>query len=512
MALQTLKRAADYAGLGKDALGLYSSSEQVRRRANEHICLRMGKLRGLPQKVGQMLSFSNADEDANSQDYAALQESAEPLPWEDIRPLLEQEWGKCVDDVLATVDRRGIAASLGQVHRGTLLDGREVAIKLQYPGIEQAVKTDLKALGLLSIPLGNLKRGFDLAGYREAIGEDMRQELDYTQEADHQRALYQSTLNDDSLVVPGVIDELSGQTVLVSCWEEGDHWNEVRKNWTTLEKRRLATTLLGLFLRGLLQNGLMQADWHPGNVRFRRSESDSQLVLYDFGCMCQPSDEQRIALARLMQATIEGSESPYRLLLAIGFDPEYLEPLADKLPAVCRVLFEPFCMERHYAPADWKLGERVGGILGDDRWNLRIAGPPNFVFVLRAFHGITHYLQGLGVSFDWRTQFENAVAPVLPLFDSLALPTDDTASDFRTVAKHLVIRVSNKGRTTVQLTQMAACIERLDELLDDELKQRIVDEGIDLDAIVAEVRQRGYAPGSVFQLTGGEKQVEVKLE
>ena len=127
-----------------------------------------------------------------------------------------------------------------------------------------------------------------------------------------------------------------------------------------------------------------------------------RLLLYDFGCVYQPSDDERLALLRLIRATISGSESPYPLFLKLGFNAEYLEPLADKLPALCRVLFDPLVAEYAYDMADWRLDERVADILGDDRWNFRIAGPPALVFLLRTFHGLTHYLSGLGTPVRWR--------------------------------------------------------------------------------------------------------------
>ena len=127
----------------------------------------------------------------------------------------------------------------------------------------------------------------------------------------------------------------------------------------------------------------------------RCSGGQVQLLLYDFSCTYQPTDDERRTLARLIQATVYRNESPWPLFLKLGSDQEYLELLADKLPALCRVLFEPFCAEYPSDPADWRLGERVSDILGPGRLNFRIAGPAGLVFLLRAFYGLTYYLQGL---------------------------------------------------------------------------------------------------------------------
>jgi len=513
MTLQTLQRTASYAGMAKDAIQLRSRSEHAQRRAHEHLSRRMGKLKGLPQKVGQMLSFtSSRDENDFSSAYSSLQEASEPLPWDVIRGLLEAAWNQEVSQVLASIETEGHAASLGQVHRGCLHDGREVAIKVQYPGIHQAVQTDMKALGWLSIPLGNLRRGFDLSDYHQIVAEDLQQELNYEQEAAHQRELYNSWQGNPSVVIPQVVESLSSKTILVSHWEDGETWDEVRESWSEADRKQMASVLLEFFLTGLFQHGLMQADWHPGNVRFRKSSHGPQLVLYDFGCMARPGLSTRLALSRLIQATMRRNESPLALLLALGFDREYLEPLAAKLPAVCSILFEPFCVSYPYDMCDWKLSERLEAVLGVDRWNFRIAGPASFIFILRSFQGLTHYMNGLGTARSWQTAFGNAICPLQFQIDHLKVPSVATRSDFGGLSTHLKIRVLEQGRTKVQLTQAANNIERLGELLDDDLKQRILDEDIDLSKILADVRSRGYAPGCVFHLTRGEKQVEVSLE
>jgi predicted unusual protein kinase regulating ubiquinone biosynthesis (AarF/ABC1/UbiB family) len=521
MTLQTLQRAAGYAGMAKDLLAArLTNSEQTRERAQQHLAQRMGQLRGLPQKLGQMLSFSSAAQaNGTATNFANLQEAAEPLPWPTIGAALQEAWECDPETLLIEVDPRGHAASLGQVHQARLVDGREVAIKVQYPGIRQAVQTDMQALGLLSLPLGNLGRGFDFAAYREVIGSDLQRELDYRTEALQQRVFFRQWSANPTVVVPQVIDELSSDTILVSTWETGEHWDDVRAHWPLADRRRLANALLQMFLQGIFQHGLMQADWHPGNLRFRRNSTGVQIVVYDFGCFCTPTLDERLTLARLLQATIDGSEAPWPLLLKLGFNADFLEPLAAKLPAVCRVLFEPFCNNMPYDMADWKLSDRLADILGDDRWNFRIAGPASLIFTLRAFHGLSHYLSALATNVNWQACFDEAIAPLRAQLAALSLPVvgnpakeGKQSAGFRSVAKHLKIRVTEAGQTKVQLTQAAMNIERLHELLDDDLQVRIANSGIDLVAILREVRQRGYAPGPVFRLNEGAKQIEVSLE
>jgi hypothetical protein len=500
--------------LARDAHRLRSADqEHVRARVRSHLVARMGRMRGLPQKLGQMLSFSHDHDESTVDQYAALQQDAEPLPLDVVRPVIEAAWGCQLEDVLSSIDPAAYAASLGQVHRATMLDGRTVAIKVQYPGIRDTVLADLKMLGWLSTPLGNLRQGFDMSAYRETILEDLERELDYKLEARQQRAFSGWAASDQFLIVPDVVDDLSTKNVLVSDWQQGDHWNDVCANWNDAQKRSLANVMLQFFLTGIFQQGRMQADWHPGNYRFCTQGDKARLLLYDFGCVFEPSDVEQLGLARLIQATIDRSESPWPLFLKLGFDREFLEPLASKLPALCRVLFEPFCCEYPYDVTDWNLAERVTDILGDDRWNFRIAGPARLIFLLRSFHGLAWYLTGLATPIFWQRAFMTSVGSLSgDMADLQILPEEASKCGFDSMARYLKIRVIEDGRTKVELTQYASTIEHLDELLDEDVKGRIIEQGIDLKQIVSDVRRRGYIPASLFCLTEGAKQIDVWLE
>lgn len=514
MVVSTLKRMTRYAAMARDAHKLRSTDqEHVRQLVRSHLVTRMGRMRGLPQKLGQMLSFSKQGNEEAAAQFAVLQEQAEPLPMKVVRPVIEAAWECELESVLSDIDPAAHAASLGQVHRATTHDGQMVAVKVQYPGIREAILDDLKMLGWLSIPVGNLRRGFDLSAYQETILQDVEQELDYRQEAAGQRAFAEWSTTEPFLATPRVIDELSTENVLVSEWQEGDHWNTVCETWDKKEKRDLANGMLRFFLDGLFHKGMMQADWHPGNFRFRRTGGHVQLLAYDFGSVFRPSTDERLGLARLIRATIDRSESPWPLFLKLGFQPEYLEPLASKLPSLCRVLFEPFCSENPYDIANWRLSERVSDILGADRWNFRIAGSARLVFLLRAFHGLAYYLEGLGTPIFWQRPFDACTKTLTGEMADLALPSIDSSEcDFGSMAKNLKIRVREQGQTKVQLTLYASSIDNLDALLNDDVKQQIDQQGIDLKQIVADVRSRGYAPASLFCLADGDKQIDVWLE
>ncbi len=516
MVVESLHRTLQYASLAHDAYRLKRSDDrQVAELVKKHLAQRMGKMRGLPQKLGQMLSFSYdaATDENTSGAFDTLQESAEPLPLETVAPQLETAWGRSYKAVLSNIEPDACAASLGQVHQARLHDGRDVAVKIQYPGIRDAVMHDLRMLGWLSVPVGNLRQGFDLSAYKAVILDDLDRELDYRLEAAQQAAFADWADDREWLIVPRPVDELSTDSVLVSLWEEGEHWQDVRRHWNPNQRRKLARLLVRFFIEGLFQRGLLHADWHPGNFRFRRHGNDVSLVVYDFGCVFQPSLEQRLTLLRLIRATSLRGEPPLPLLLALGFNEQYLDPMVDKLPALCQVMFEPFTSEAPYDISRWRLGERVGDILGDDRWNFRIAGPPQLIFLLRAMHGLSFYLHGLGEAVPWRRELEPHLQAMAADIDRIVLPTPNVPGrSFDSLSKYLKIRVQQGGETKVQLTSPASAIDDLAELLPGDVKRRIDELQIDLASLVSDVRRRGYAPGEVFRLQDGDKQIEAWLE
>lgn len=508
-----LNRAIGYADLGRQARKLKNANQEVvRDNARVHLAERMGKLRGLPQKIGQILSMgADAEESAA---FANLTDQAEPLRFEDIEPVLEQTWGVPLNSVIRDIDRHGLAASLGQVHRATLCDGREVAVKVRYPGIDKAVMNDLKMLGWLSVPVGDLRRGFDLNAYRAEILRDLKEELDYGLEARHQNLFRGFVADNPDWVVPQVVPELSCENVLVSEWETGVRI-EAASTWPSALREQLATTLIRGFLRTLFHHGYVHADPHPGNYRFGQTPAGPRVILYDYGSVARIRLEYRIALLKLIEMSAKRAGNPYRPLVALGFDEQLLGPIRGKLAAVFDTLFEPFRSPMKYDLSTWNRAERLEDILGEDRWNFRMSGPANLILLMRAFTGLIYYVQRLDRPVSWSIALAPCLAEhreALDRFDSEAVPVEP--GSFDALAAHLRIRIREKGADKVSLTLPATAVENLPELMDDDLVQRIEARGTSLERIVRSVRRNGYNPQELFTLHEPErdKTISVWLE
>ncbi len=503
-----LSRASGLIGLARTAKTYKGAVDDASRdSARSHLVQRMGKLRGLPQKLGQILSM-NCDE---SEAFDCLTDHAEPLPLEVIASVLEERWGKPLEEVLRDIAPEGLAASLGQVHRATLLDGRDVAIKVRYPGIVKAVKNDTRMLGGLSYLVGDLRRGFDLGDYRKEVLRDVEEELDYLQEARNQTDYSVLERAVPGWRIPKVIGDLSGEDVLVSTWQEGVSIAEV-STWAEEERGQLAKLMLKGFFEMLFGQGLLHADPHPGNYRFVRGNRDGEpgvkgmsgeatVVLLDFGSVIRVSVPERVALLKLIGVTREASGDPLRPLLALGFSRDFLEPIHGKLPGLFRVLLEPFVTQGAYAFEDWNRAERIDDVLGDDRWNFRMSGPANLMLMMRAFHGLVYYMDKLGVDVPWAfhlQRYEQASSQALTAFD--VSPVGDGQGAMDRLAKKLCLRVISEGETKVELSFPSARVDHLRDFIDEELMVRLEAKGVDIDAVVKTARKNGYAPCELFEL------------
>ena len=508
-----ITRSLDYARLGLAARRLRKATDDaVRDHARRHLAERMGRLRGLPQKIGQILSMS--DDAAKADVFADLRDAAEPLPFDEIAPILAESWGRPIADAMRDIDPRGLAASLGQVHRATLHDGRAVAVKVQYPDIRLALKNDLKLLGWITAPVGDLRCGFDLAAYRAEVLRDVDAELDYFGEAARQIRFGRLLSETPGWMVPEVIADLSNDRVLTSQWINGATI-DAAATWPKSDREQLATGLIRGFFHLLFGEGVLHADPHPGNYRFVNTSTGPAVALLDFGSVVEIPLEHRVALLKLFDIAMQRRGDPYHPLLALGFNARLLGPIRSKLAALCSVLFEPFTLPGKYDLDTWRRSARIDDILGDDRWNFRLAGPANLLLVMRAFRGLTYYLDRLGEDVSW----SQAIAPhlskhraSLQAIRSEAAP--DQSGSFERMAKHLKIRVEENGVQKVALTFQGSAVDDLDELMDDGLKARIQAQGIDLAAMSRRVRASAYMPQELFALSGapGQRAVRVWLE
>jgi predicted unusual protein kinase regulating ubiquinone biosynthesis (AarF/ABC1/UbiB family) len=274
----------------------------------------LGTLRGVAAKVGQMASYVDgivpeAQREAYEVALRKLRDQAPTSTISDIRAQVEGELGGRISELFSDWQDEPIAsASIGQVHRARLLDGRVVAVKVQHPGIAKAVESDLENAGMLeSLAASLVGKGMNTRGVLNEIRTRFREELDYRLEARRQSEFAQLFRGDPQIFVPAVIAERSSTRVLTSEFVQGASLDDVARG-SEAERRAYAEALWRFVFKGNLVGGMFNADPHPGNYIF---QPEGRIAFLDFGCV-QPIHGGRLGPARaLHRAARDRDESGF---------------------------------------------------------------------------------------------------------------------------------------------------------------------------------------------------------
>lgn len=308
--------AARWTGDRLDSRG--TSEDQDRRRAERIVATvdalvsQLATMRGAAMKAGQVLStveFPGLDEDQAAYlqgRLASLRDSAPAVEWKQMRKVLASDWGEQPDRVLAHIDTEPAAsASIGQVYRGRTLEGQEVAVKVQYPGIAESVEADMRNLLLLSPLLRQLVPGLDVKELLGELRERIVEECDYELEASNHRLLERFWRGHPFIVVPRVHTDLSRRRVLVTDWIDGMAFEEVTGQPDAV-RDRYAQILYRFFYGTARHLGLALGDPHPGNYLLT---SDGRVAFFDFGMLRRLPDDYLGREAAIARALREGDSA-----------------------------------------------------------------------------------------------------------------------------------------------------------------------------------------------------------
>ena len=300
--------------------------ERRQIEAAEQIVAALGSMKGAAMKVGQVMSFLDIGlvpeeyRDEFQRKLAALRDAAPTVTFKEMRTVIEQELEDPIDEIFESFDQEPIAAaSIGQVYRAQLQDGRDVAVKVQYPGVAAAVRADMQNLGLILRLAKRIAPGMDPQAIGREISERIHEELDYELEAQNQRTLARIFRGHPFIVVPPVVTSLSRERVLVSEYVEGTGFEDL-KNYPQEDRDRIGEILFRFYFGCLYRHHQFSGDPHPGNSRLL---ADGRMAFFDFGLfkrMPPGAVELEIAVAR---AIIEGDKQKImRLGTEVGFFPE----------------------------------------------------------------------------------------------------------------------------------------------------------------------------------------------
>ncbi|MFG2896701.1 ABC1 kinase family protein [Streptomyces zaomyceticus] len=344
-------------GLGKRIGGRSAElvARELQQRTAEQLFKVLGELKGGAMKFGQALSvFESALPEEIAGPYRAaltkLQDAAPPMPTRTVHAVLEERLGAQWRELfLEFEDKPAAAASIGQVHRAVWHDGREVAVKVQYPGAGEALLSDLAQLSRFARLLGPLIPGMDIKPLITEMRDRVSEELDYALEAASQQKHAEEFADDPDVVVPAVVHR--ADQVLVTEWMDGVPLAEVIADGTPPQRDRAGQLLARFLFSGPARTGLLHADPHPGNFRLLPGTDEDggpegwRLGVLDFGTVDRLPGGLPETIGTCLRMTLAGeAETVYRLLREEGFvkesvvlDPdavlEYLLPIIEPAEA-----------------------------------------------------------------------------------------------------------------------------------------------------------------------------------
>jgi predicted unusual protein kinase regulating ubiquinone biosynthesis (AarF/ABC1/UbiB family) len=376
----------------------------------EQVTEALGNMKGVLMKLGQMASFINEGFPEHLRDQLAqLQSDAPPMSATLVADMIRRELGGEPHEVFAEWDPTPLAAaSIGQVHRAVRHDGRPVAVKVQYPGVEAAIRADLDNTAMVTGMMKTFFSGLEVEPFVAELKARVGEELDYRLEASRQMRFAELFAGHPTIVVPAVHQDLSTGTVLTTDLSTGERFAATRE-WTQAERDLAAETIYRFVFRSFNRELVFNGDPHPGNYLFERGGPFGVRVTFlDFGLVKEFSTDEMGLFHRMIRAQVTDRDPVlYRRIveeagLLLPGAPYSTDELMDYFGYFYHPVLEdkPFTYTRAYAREALKRTfDPAGQHSQMMKWfNL----PPAFIVLNRIQWGLNAVLAALDATANWR--------------------------------------------------------------------------------------------------------------
>jgi predicted unusual protein kinase regulating ubiquinone biosynthesis (AarF/ABC1/UbiB family) len=407
----TMRRGAAFAvlkarGAAADEARRRELEEQFKIRSAEDVARELGHMKGVIMKAGQMLSFIiDGLPPAAQESLAALQGDVTPMSPAAAAGVVRSELGRDPHDLfLDWSDLPVAAASIGQVHRAVTRDGRVVAVKVQYPGIDTAMESDLANAELLYAMFSAVAlKSLDVKALVEELRVRMLDELDYRLEASCQADFAARYRGHPYVHVPDVVPELSTKRVLTTTWVDGMSWNEFLATADEAARQRVGEVMFRFMQGAIYRARVFNGDPHPGNYRFHK---DGTVTFLDFGLVKRWSPGELESLIPLIDPLLDHEpEVMVDRMVAAGFlSPDHgLAP--QRVWEYVSAPYTPYLVDDYTFRPDFassalgKLLDRSGPY-ADVMAKLNL--PASFVILDRVIWGMSAILGRLQARNHWR--------------------------------------------------------------------------------------------------------------
>ena len=371
----------------------------------------LAHLRGAAMKMGQLMSMEAGDflPREITDILASLRADAQHMPPRQLRAVLDRRWGRGWLDRFAHFDPRPMAAaSIGQVHRAETRDGRDLAIKIQYPGVRESIDSDVNNVAALIRMSGALPEGFDIAPMLAEAKRQLHEEADYVREGERLRAFGALLADDARFAVPALHEDLTCEDVLAMDFVPGVALEAIAEDAPQAERDAAAAALLDLALRELLDFRMMQTDPNFANYRYQRETG--RIALLDFGATRDIPGDLAEGYRRLFRESLAGDGAAIRAAMVdLGFfDAEALARRETEVATLTRIGLDALHAPEPFDFGDKTIARRVRDeamTLIEDRGFWRMP-PPDILFAQRKFAGMYLLANRLGARLDLRALLE----------------------------------------------------------------------------------------------------------